>query len=259
MARQSDNIEYTPRYSDNELEYVKRGAGQTLRIQRKMKGWTQKRLAEQGTVTISTISRVETGLIDKTDTLRQVAEGLGGEGYFDTIVADLVEEFRQKRPENLSLNEILVKESKTDGEEVWVISPDLRNDIDPAVLPIVEENMERDICYRLIVPKYEEEDKSRDAQNLREVKRELMAKFRKFYEKKLYFIDIPQNDFRLLTLTSTQILLLNPTMSKGELPQVFLELPIGSSWWIEMSSEHAREFRGKLHQLEFQLPQLIGE
>ncbi|MFE2626172.1 helix-turn-helix domain-containing protein, partial [Streptomyces caelestis] len=58
-------------------EQPKTELAKNVRNHRRIRGWSQERLAEESAVSIQTIRKIEQGGDVRTDTLHQVAQGLG--------------------------------------------------------------------------------------------------------------------------------------------------------------------------------------
>jgi hypothetical protein len=127
------------------------------------------------------------------------------------------------------------------GSEIWIVSPNLRNDTGGApLIPIIKANAARGITYTYIVPI--------DDINIRGRIEELRSIFQD-NPKKCVIIGVPTNDFDLLP--STHIAIYNPKAEGETPPEVFLEIPIeGRGWWIKMSGQDAYAFVGKIKNLK---------
>ena len=132
--------------------------------------------------------------------------------------------------------EIDTIERRTKASEIWIVSPDLKNDTGAKeIIAIVKRNATRGIKYVYLVPKTEPvETRIRE---LREI-------FRKNPEK-LMIQKLDHREFSLLS--STHVAIYNPRSENGTQPQVFLELPIEKrGWWVEMFADDAAVFVGKV-------------
>jgi len=127
-------------------------------------------------------------------------------------------------------------ERKTRASEVWIVSPDLKNDTGgKEIIAIVKRNAARGIRYVYLVP---------DTEAVQTRIGELREIFRSHPDRLLVRLLDPR-EFSLLS--STHVAVYNPLSENGTQPQVFLELPIeGRGWWAEMFADDAAVFVGKV-------------
>lgn len=133
------------------------------------------------------------------------------------------------------------------GMEIWVISPDLKNDTnrdDPQIaeiIKIVEKNMQKGVCYTYIVP-----DKDPLVRGKIE---ELLNIFKRYKNTpKLIVKKIDKDYFSLFG--NMCFVIYNPTSEGGKPSKVYMELPREEKkWWVELSQVQATIFEGKISEI----------
>ena len=135
----------------------------------------------------------------------------------------------------------------TKDMEIWIITPDLKNDTNlkepeiKEIIEIVRKNMSRGIRYTYIVP-----DKDPYVRGKID---ELIHIFKKHKNsEKLVIKKIDKDNFSLFGNMCFTIY--NPRSVNGQPSRVYLELPREEKkWWMELSQTQATIFEGKIAEL----------
>jgi len=145
----------------------------------------------------------------------------------------------------LSDSDLAAAEAHARGDQIWIVSPDLRNVTGQGVISdAVKSNVKRGITYTYIVPKSD-------------VVQGLLPGLRQVFKsnpKRLRLVQLPENEFRLLSVTHVAVF--NATLVGGQAPEVFLELPIEDKegtrdrgYWIQVAHEAALGFTGRFRRI----------
>lgn len=132
-------------------------------------------------------------------------------------------------------------EEKTKYKNIWIVSYDLSNDTgnpDTPIISILKKNLKRGINYTYIIP---------DIEHTNAVLPHLYQIFSS-YSNQLRIIPLPQSTFDFFT--TTHIAIYNPNMEGGQLPQVFIELPIqergySKGYWVRVADDISLKVVGR--------------
>lgn len=134
-------------------------------------------------------------------------------------------------------------ETNYDGKTIWVVSPDLSNDIvqsddsnpDAHTVGIVKDNIRRGISYTYVVP---------DTPLIRGRVSHLDKQFEDHPEQ-LRIIYLPILQF--VFLPETELIVFYPDSGKNKISRVFMSLPVKTAgWWVEINRQTSEVFVGWL-------------
>jgi hypothetical protein len=141
----------------------------------------------------------------------------------------------EKYPWLFGNREMLEIEQAAEGRAIWLVSPDLSNDIlGGAFAKVVQVNIARGLTYTYIVP---------DTEAVRALLEPLKALFSS-HPDRLRIRMLPDEQFR--TLAASHMAIYNPHMDDDSAARVFLELPIvHRGHWIEVCPGSAVSLVGR--------------
>lgn len=132
-------------------------------------------------------------------------------------------------------------EEKAKYKDIWIVSYDLSNDTgnpNTPIISIIKKNLKRGISYTYIIP---------DIEHTNAVLPHLYRIFSS-YPNQIRIIPLSHSTFDFFT--TTHIAIYNPNMERGQLPQVFIELPIqergySKGYWIRVADDISLKVVGR--------------